>query len=230
MANFVDELTQCGMKQVVALLLLMTALSSCGVHIQKRLYRDGFYITRSENHPEVPKHLDSGAVEQPDDSIPLPDVKLQTAAAAITNTRETGVVPPPQLHTAEATVLPMREDSLRLPDGEPSPDTVDQQIADLHKLDVATKISLLLWLTIIGGAIGIPAAFVLSLITLIRIKRLKREHTLSEKQLAETEKVRRHARAVLWISSIMLGLAIIALIALLASPWSIGVTGPLLSF
>jgi hypothetical protein len=219
------------MKQVVALLFVIFALSSCGMRIQNRLYRDGFYVSRSGDQAEIPKYVSSPGVIliQSPDSTSLHGLMPQSSSVAAADTVETLTALRATISPSAITKISPKRDTLNFPVQEPSPKTVDQQITDLHKLDVATKISLLLWLTIIGSAIGIPAAFVLSLITLIKIKRLKREHPLSEKQLAATEKIRRHARAVLWISSILIALLLVALITLLFVPWSVVISGPFLS-
>lgn len=206
------------MKRILPItLFLLVCLTSCGVHLQKRLYRNGFYISNSnhgaaggttiaspvnesESVPEMSYDDTAVKSDQPEaNSADQPDSCMRAVSSVAQSDETTSVVPG---HDSASTTSSPPEETRK---------TTEQEIETIRKLDLASKITLLSCFTIVLAIIAVPAVLVLSIIILNKIKKLKRDHVLTEEQQNQIEKIRSHQAVALGVSIFVLALTAIVI-------------------
>lgn len=200
------------------LIVCIVALSSCGVHIQKRLYRNGFYIsTNSHREAEPATHREKITAEQPIAEEIVPDTSIYETdrvstfketqpvapAAVITDT-----VPANEEQTVNEPVVTQRKQ-------ESPPDAVPAvEMESLRQLYIASIVVLIAWLIL--SPLSTIVSLVLALIMLKRIQSLKEMYSPTDNQQVQLEKYRSFEMITLIASIVVLALTVLAVALFLA--------------
>jgi hypothetical protein len=191
--------------------------SSCGIHIEKRLYRDGFYVSVPHEHSRSasePTSADAIVAEHSPDNIdtirlPLAEHSLQTAELSRDTTEHTPAV--------SNFSLPLITTPPVLAEDTAYTETPGEEIASIAKLQKNASAFLKSSLLVFPLAfLTLFIAFILSLVMLAKIRKL-RSATLNEQEQSELQRYRRSAIKILVISLLCMTAILAAAVLLFMS-------------
>lgn len=210
------------MKFTLTLLItFIVALSSCGIHIEKRLYRNGFYIISSKHRQaeDVTTGESVSGMQYASASV-APDTSIDETDRISTTTENKDVataavpVPADTIHTDNER-QPVNETSVTERKQESPPDEVPAaEMESIRQLYIASIAVLVAWLIL--SPLSTIASLVLALIVLKRIRMLKAMYSPTENQQVQLEKYRSFEVITLTASIVVLGLTILVLALFLA--------------
>ena len=190
--------------------LLLLLLNSCGVQIQKRLYRDGFYISTSH-------HKSSPQTRTVAEQTPLHAAYAETTGANIDGPADSATPAFAQNKVDSSVAFTANSrDELNRPaekiEALPAPNEryVDDELVKIEKLNKNGKALLSASIIVFPLAfLTLSVALVFSLLALAKIRRLILEENTTPDQEARLAKEKRRARITAWMS----GLVLLVLIA-----------------
>lgn len=225
------------MKICIALVAFVLTLSSCGFHIEKRLYRDGFYVSGSgHNRSEInsgPFDARSGE-NLCGDGIPLYDSSGSvTTAESVTEQQPVSRESMTGSAGSQTTFSFMNREN-PVDDSTTSTSrkaqTTDEKMASIGKLAGTTKALLKCSLIVFPLAfVTLLATLIISVVLLSKIRKLQRSSVLDEEQKAQLKKHKRAGRLALILSIVFLLLIAAAGLILLSQSASMISPGPILS-
>lgn len=208
------------MKITLSLLVaLIVTLSSCGIHIQKRLYRNGFYVSTHDSREAQPASPNEKSVTlQPVPSVIVPDTSVDEPDRIAMTDEDSAVTP------AVIAADTLRDNDEQQPAREPVvsvqkesppeevPATEMERTRTLYIVSIAILCS---WLIL--SPLSIIASLVLSLIILKRIRMLRAGYSPTSNQQVQLEKYRTFQvialiAALVALALILLSVALIVLI------------------
>jgi hypothetical protein len=204
--------------------LALTLLTSCGVSVQKRLYRDGFYITTNHksHNPSVISSPETKAVEGTLDDVAqkaVDSVPVLVPKKSLENQSEFSY----EFATADT---PEKFESPVSTTDQYSPPTKtsEEKIAKIEKLNKDARAFLKASILVFPIAfLTLSIAFILSLIALSKIRKLARNVDLRVDEQSQLAKHKKRARKTLLISGIILVMVLTAFIIFFS------ISGPLIN-
>lgn len=202
------------MKFTLTLLIaFIVVLSSCGIHIEKRLYRNGFYISSNGHHNAQPAaHSENVTAVQEIPAENVPDTSSDETDRVSLFTETQPVAPaavvPDTIRTNEEQTV--SEPAVTEHKQKSPPDEVPAaEMESLRQLYIASIVALIAWLIL--SPVSTIVSLVLALIMLKRIRTLTAAYSPTDNQQVQLEKYRSFEMIILIAAIVVLALTILVL-------------------